>query len=272
MDTGFSVLISIHSGLSPIHFEEAMQSVLCQTRKANEIVLVQDGELGSPLLKIIDSFRSRLNINSVRLKKNLGLALALNQGLKKCSYDLIIRVDGDDICLPERFENQFNYMNDNPEIVAASSHVHEFNHDLTIRLGRRSVPINDKEILKYAKRRSPLNHPATIFRKNYVEKVNGYPSIRNGQDYALWSLLLVEGYKLGNQDIELVNMRTGSGLIKRRGYDYFKKEIELLKFQRSINFISNSEMILNLIFRGFVRIQFPWIRSFFYKIIRKLDK
>jgi amylovoran biosynthesis glycosyltransferase AmsE len=271
METGFSVLISIHKSLSPVYFQEAMQSVLDQSRPADEIILVEDGKLGRPLLEIIDLFKTKLNIVSLKLAKNLGLASALNLGLEKCSYDLIIRVDGDDICLPDRFEKQLNYMKDNPRIAAASCHVSEFNHDMTIKLGSRQVPITNKDILKYARRRSPLNHPATIFRKSFVEKVNGYPNIRNGQDYALWSLLLVKGYILGNQDLELVKMRTGSELLRKRGYEFFKKEIELLRFQRRINFISNFEMISGLFLRGFIRMQIPMIRSLFYKIIRKLD-
>ena len=67
-------------------------------------------------------------------------------------------------------------------------------------------------------------------------------------------------------------MRTGKELIRKRGIDFFKKEVELLRFQRSINFISTFNMFLNMIFRGFVRIQIPSFRSFLYKVIRRFDR
>ena len=69
METGFSVLISIHKSLSPVYFQEAMQSVLGQSRQADEIILVEDGKLGRPLLEIVDLFKTKLFRVSKETKK-----------------------------------------------------------------------------------------------------------------------------------------------------------------------------------------------------------
>ena len=56
----------------------------------------------------------------------MGLGKALEIGITECQYDLIARMDSDDICHPERFEKQINFMIDNPDVKVLGSWIAEF--------------------------------------------------------------------------------------------------------------------------------------------------
>ena len=102
-------------------------------------------------------------------------------------------------------------MLNNPHLAASSAWIEEFNEDLTESKGVRTTPLGDINIdNKYAKLRSPLNHIPAIIRKSIILKIGGYPNFKKGQDYALWSLVLVKGYKLRNIGKVLAKVRSSS--------------------------------------------------------------
>lgn len=252
------------------NFNEAFSSIWDQqTLKPSQIVLVKDGILSSELDGAIESWKSRLGdtLTVVSLPENLGLAKALNAGLKHCQYELVARMDTDDISLSRRFDSQVRFMGQNPEVVASSGFIKEFD-DLGRVLGLRKLPIQHSDIVKFAKRRSPLSHPAVIFRRDVVLAVGGYPLFRNAQDYALWSVLIVKGYKLANLPEVLVKMRTGNDMYNRRGYSYLKKEMELLKFQYKVGLLSATDFLFNLVSRTALRLSPNFVKKFLYRIAR----
>lgn len=262
-----SVLSSVYFKEKPEYLEACLQSLDEQMLKADEVVLVQDGPISPDLKAIIERFRESLNIISVPLDENVGLACALNEGLKHCTFDLVARMDTDDIALPVRFAKQVAFMQANSDIAASSGFIEEFN-DAGDVLSQRALPLEHDALVKFAKKRSPLSHPAVIFRKPAVLAVGGYPEFRNAQDYALWSLLIVKGYKLANLPDILVRMRTGSEMMGRRGYEFLKREVKLLKFQRSIGFLTLNELMFNLLARSVVRLSPLFIKRWLYKVAR----
>lgn len=262
-----SVLMSVYFKEKPEYLEACLQSLAEQTLKANEVVLVEDGPISSDLKAVIKRFHKSLNIVSVSLVENVGLACALNEGLKHCSHDLVARMDTDDIAIPNRIEKQVAFMQSNPDIAASSGFIEEFNDEGKVVL-QRTLPLEHDVLVKFAKKRSPLSHPAAIFRKQAVSAVGGYPEFRNAQDYALWSLLIVKGYKLANLPNILVNMRAGSEMMERRGYIHLKNEIQILKFMRFIGFLSIEEFITNLLARSVVRLSPLVIKRWLYRVAR----
>jgi glycosyltransferase involved in cell wall biosynthesis len=102
--------MSIYFKEKPEYLEACLRSLDEQELKANEVVLVEDGPISFDLKVVIDRFRKSLNIVSVPLRENVGLASALNEGLKHCSYELVARMDTDDVSLPNRFRLQVNFM------------------------------------------------------------------------------------------------------------------------------------------------------------------
>jgi glycosyltransferase involved in cell wall biosynthesis len=260
--------MSVYDQESPVNLVESLQSLSMQTFKADQIVLVEDGPISHKLKSVIDSYRKCLNIVSVRLPENVGLGAALNEGLKYCQYDLVARMDTDDIAFPTRFEKQVAFMCDHPEISASSAGVEEWNEDLTRKTGQRCLPTDPERLAKFAQTRSPLSHPVAIFRKSDILAVGGYPALRKAQDYGLWSLLITRGYKLSNLPDVLLKMRTGDGLLARRGWNYFKQEAKLIKYQRDIGFLSYHNYIRNLLLKGALRLSPAFLKRLAYQHAR----
>jgi glycosyltransferase involved in cell wall biosynthesis len=267
----FSVLMSVYCKDNPNYFTEAISSIHDeQILKPSQIVIVKDGILTDELNKIIEKWKGKLGniLDVIEVEKNIGLAAALNLGLKHCKYELIARMDADDISLPTRFQSQTAYFQNHPELSVISSWIDEVETDLSNSLGIRKIPEDNQQILDFAKTRNPINHPSAFFKKADVLAVGGYPIFARAQDYALWSLMLTRNYKFGNVPKVLLLMRTGAGLLNRRGFKYFNQERKILYFQKSIGFISSSEYLKNLMIRFLFRIQPNFIKALLYKNIK----
>lgn len=267
----FSVLISICDTTNPAFLKSSLISVARdQIILPTEIVVVIDGIITKEVDEVIQNIQHEYagSVILVRLSEKGGLANALNAGLQRCSCELVARMDDDDISLPERFLLQTRYMIENKHIAAASSQILEYDDTMSKALSIRSVPSSSSGIEKFATRRSPLNHPATIFRASIIRAVGGYPVLPTAQDYGLWSLLLKRGYKLGNLNEVLVHMRTGESFYNRRGFRYFRGEFALLQYQHRIGFISFLDYLLNISIRFISRIVPVGLRSISYSIVR----
>lgn len=259
-----SVLMSVYAKERPENLKECLASLDLQTLRAAEVVLVEDGPISSDLKAVIEEYRKLLNIRSIALRQNMGLAFALNRGLEQCGFDLVVRMDSDDIALPERFEIQAKFMMENPDLAASSGSVEEFDQ-FSGSTCLRVLPTFHDDLIVFARRRSPLSHPAAIIRRSVVLKVGGYPYLPNAQDYGLWALLIVRGYKIANVSKVLVRMRAGPEMLKRRGLRYFWGEVKLLRYQYKIGFISFFDLVVNSFVRFGLRISPLFLRRFLYK-------
>jgi len=263
----FSVLMSIYFKEKPENLEACLKSLMNQSRVADEVVIVEDGPISSDLKVVVENFRKSLNIKSVCLSKNMGLAYALNEGLLHCSYDLVARMDSDDICVDNRFEKQMLFMNSNPNISASSGCVDEFNDNEDVIVSRRVLPLNNDDLVEFSKKRSPLSHPAVIFRKKNIFLVGGYPDIYP-EDYILWVKLISKGYEIANLPDTLVKMRTGKDFISRRGWLFLKGEIKVYRYMYKIGFLNLFEFISASFLKSLVRLSPNLIKSFLYKRVR----
>ena len=123
----------------------------------------------------------------VQLEKNVGLGKALEIGINECSYDLIARMDSDDICHPERFEKQINFLKNNPDIKVLGSWIAEFETSPEKIESIRKVPANYEEIKEYAKTRCPLNHMTVVYWRDAVLDAGNYQTLMWNEDYYLWA-------------------------------------------------------------------------------------
>jgi len=263
----FSVLMSVYKKENAVYLDECLKSLMYQTKQSSEIVLVEDGEIGIDLTRVIDRYSQILPVKRVILKKNVGLAAALNAGLKCCTNEIVARMDTDDVCLPFRFERQLAYMLAHPEVSVSSAWIEEKDEQMSKFLFLKKLPSAHDDILRFSKKRNPISHPVSIFRKTAVMSVGAYPDIFP-EDYALWSLMIVKGYKFGNIPETLLYMRTGSNFMERRGFDFFKGEVNLLKYQKTIGFLTLSEFFISISIRAIVRLAPVKIRTLFYKFAR----
>ena len=267
----FSVLLSVHFAENSVYLRQALTSIWDeQTLKPDQIVLVKDGPLTPELEAEIARWLARLQdvMTVVALPRNVGLGAALNEGLEACEHELVARMDTDDVAFGERFARQVAFMNMNPEVVACSAALEEWDEKLETRLGCRRLPCEPDKLFRFAKCRSPLSHPLVFLRKSVVQAVGGYPPLRKAQDHALWSLLLSKGYALANLPEVLLKMRTGNELLERRGWDYFREEYKLIRYQRSIGFLSAMQYYANIFLRACLRLSPNSIKRLAYRLAR----
>jgi len=268
----FSVLLSVYHKENPLFLKQALESIWdTQTLKPSEIVIVKDGPLTDELNQVIDNFSETAPVKIVALEKNQGLGAALNKGLTHCQYDIVARMDSDDISKPIRFEKQMEFLYTNLEIDLVSASIYEFNGTIDHVISERRLPEFHSEIEKFAKKRCPVNHPVAVFKKSTVLKAGGYQPFPLFEDYYLWARMLITGAKFYNLQESLLYFRTNSDTFKRRGG--FKHAIDDIKLQiefKKIGFISYYEMIRNIGFRATVRLFPNYLRVLFYKkILRK---
>ena len=187
----YSVLMTVYKKDNPDFFSLALKSMIDQTYKPNEIVLVKDGPVTEKIQKVIDDYiNMEVPIVQVQLKKNVGLGLALNEGLKKIKNELIARMDSDDYSLPDRCEVQVKAFEKRPSLDIVGCPVKEFVGKINNIVGERKVPLSKKDIYKFAKKRDPFNHPTVMYRKSAIEAVGGYSNYRKNQDTDLWIKML----------------------------------------------------------------------------------
>lgn len=265
-----SVLLSVYYKENPKYLDESLRSILLdQTYNVEQVVLVRDGPLTNELDFVIDYWASKFDglLTIVSLNENHGLARALNEGLKYCKYDLVARMDTDDIALPERFEKQVYFMISNPDISVSSGCIEEWSQDFSLKISERRLPLDHNSILIFAKKRSPISHPAVIFRKSAVLAVGGYPTIYP-EDYPLWGTMLAQGYKFANLPDVLLKMRVGNALVERRGKEFLKGEIKVFKHLYSVGLINRYEFFRNVLVRSFVRLSPVLVKKILYKYFR----
>lgn len=266
----FSVLMSIYYKEKPEYFDRSLQSVWDeQIVKPDDIILVQDGKLTDDLDKVVAKWKKKIGniFTIVSLEQNVGLGDALNEGLKYCRYELIARMDTDDIALSERFEKQVKIF-ENSDIDICSSWVSEFNDDENDIVSYRKLPEYHNDIVRFSKKRNPINHPAVMYRKSKVEQAGGYKKMMWFEDYYLWSRMMLTGVRFYNIQEPLVSMRAGYGQLERRsGLKYAFNEIKFQKRLLGLGFINRFQFMYNSLVRFCVRV-LP--KNFIRRIYRAL--
>lgn len=266
----FSVLLSVYAGETPAFLELALASIWDdQLLKPEQIVLAVDGPLTPELDTVVTSWAAQLPdvMTIVRLEANRGLAAALNTALPACRNDLVARMDTNDVALPERFARQVAFMAANPDVAVSSGQVEEWDEEMTRPMGERRLPQTHVAILRMARSRNPINHPAAIYRKAAVLAAGGYPSLFP-EDYPLWCLMLMRGDRFANLNETLVRMRAGGAFLSRRGRPFLEGEMEILKLQRRIGMLSETQYWRNKLIRQALRRSPNWVRRGLYKYAR----
>jgi glycosyltransferase involved in cell wall biosynthesis len=266
MRSGFSVLMSVYAAERPEFLSESLQSIADSDDLPAEVVLVEDGPIGEPLLDVVDSFRSKLPIRSLRLERNAGLPAALNIGLQHAQHEFVARFDTDDVCAPTRFGRQMLFLEEHPQVAAVGGWVEEFDTHSRSTLSLRSPPILHEQLVRYARLRSPLNHPAVMFRKSAVLAVGSYQSDKYFEDYSLWVRLILAGHQIANIPHVLVRMRAGRSQVeRRRGLTYVRHELAFVRKLCRLGFLSQLEALRYVLLRTPFRLMPGGVLNFVYQ-------
>lgn len=214
-----SVLMSLFSKESIGFFEKAMVSIWDdQIRKPDEIVLVLDGPLTDKLNNSVERWKDKLKdvLIVVPLVKNVGLARALNEGIRYCKGDYIARMDTDDISLPNRFFDQEGYLLKNPDTALLGGAMIEFN-DEDGEISSRVMPIEYEAIKSALCKTNPFVHPSVMISKRVFEKGLFYdPKYRRNQDLEFWFRIIAAGFKVANVSQVIIKFRKNPHLYKKR--------------------------------------------------------
>ena len=269
----YSVLMSVYHKEKPEYLKLSIESIQAQTLSTNDFVLVCDGPLNEQLDSVIATKQQEMgeSLNVVRLAKNGGLGNALNAGINHCKNELVARMDSDDVAYPDRCEKQIAVFNIHSEVSICSGIVEEFTTDPNTVDTRRVPPETNAEIVEFAKKRNPFNHPCVMYKKSSVEAVGSYQDFYLLEDYYLWLRMLMAGYQGYNIQEPLLHMRAGSDMyLRRAGWKYAKTQTKLFKFMKQQGFIGNGQYIKSCVIRSGSALAPNWLRKFmFEKVLRK---
>ena len=218
-----SVLMSVYKSEKGEYLDRSLQSVWDdQTRKPEQIVLIEDGAIPVELELIIDSFQLRVNASGVgqmvvvKLPANGGLTKALNAGIKHVTGDLIARMDSDDISAPQRFELQEKFFRENLEIDILGGSMQEFDDEHEC-LNVRHYPLTHEDACKYIVKACPLAHPAVMMRRRIFDEGLHYDErYRMSQDIKLWYDAILAGYRMANLQEIVLFFRQQGDVFRRR--------------------------------------------------------
>ena len=227
----YSVLMSVYYKEKPEWLAYSIESMLNQTVKPNEFVLVEDGPLTEELDKVIDEFvkKNPKLFKIVKIKENGGLGPALQLGVTECSNEFIARMDSDDYSKPDRIEKQFKIFEEHPELGLVGTNVEEFEDNIDNVNCHVILPEKHDDIYKFSKTRCPFRHPSLLYKKSAVLKAGNYRKFYLCEDYDIYVRMLQTGCLCYNIQEPLVYMRIGKDFYKRRGGFKYMKTI--LKFK-----------------------------------------
>ena len=185
----YSVLMSVYFKDDADNLRLAIDSMLNQTVKPEQYVVVEDGKLTSELNTVIDEYENQYPelFTIVKIAQNKGLANALNEGIKVCRNELVARMDADDISLPERCEKELECFELYPDLDICGCQIDEFYDDVRNIRTSRVVPTNFNDIKKFMRKRQPFNHPTVIYKKEKVIEYGGYSLLKRKEDFDLFS-------------------------------------------------------------------------------------
>ena len=271
----YSVLISVYCKEKAEYLIECLESMVHQTVEPSEIVIVKDGKLTVELEDVLTEYKTKYQrlFKFVCLEKNVGLGLALAEGIKNCSYELIARMDSDDISIPNRCELQLREFAQDPLLDVCGGYIKEFCDSKEGVVSIRKVPLVDSEIKEYQKRRDAVNHVTVMFKKSKVLEAGNYQHALLMEDSLLWTNMILHGATFKNIADYLVYVRTGADMFKRRGgLKYFKKYKNGRKIILQTGYISKWDYYYTLLVQLIFSILPNSVREFVYEKLLRSNK
>lgn len=273
----FSVITSVYKNDKQEFVKVALDSMLVnQSVKPTEIVLVQDGPVPDKLSELLSEYENRYPgvMHIFRLEKNGGLGNALKIGVDNAKYDIIARMDSDDICLPDRFEKQLAYLTTHPDCDIVGGQITEFIDMPSNIVGKREVPCDNEGIYQYMRNRCALNHPTVMFKKKSLQDAGNYQDWFWNEDYYMWVRMMERGCVFANLPDVLVNMRSGLDQYGRRGgKKYFNSEIGIKKLMLEKGMITRKEYVVNYILRFIIQLMLPnSVRGWVFRTFARKNK
>ena len=202
-----SVIMSVYDGHK--YLGQTIESVLGQTYRYFEFIIIDDGSSDGSL-DIIQSYKEKdSRIILIQNETNIGLALSLNKGIQIAQGKYLARMDADDICLPDRFKMQVEFLEQNPGIWILGCNVfHIDEQGEIIKEGKYATDSNDLRWNMLFGKSGVICHPCVMMVAEKIRESGLYDDVRSSQDLELFSrFILLDPLPLFNLQIPLVKCR-----------------------------------------------------------------
>lgn len=193
MKPDMSVIMSVYNGEE--YLAEAIESVRNQTFTSWELIVINDCSKDSTA-EILAGFaakdeRIKVHTNEV----NLRLPSSLNKAISFCEGKYIARMDADDICLPDRLEKQYKFMEENPDVALSSCRFMTVKNGVYASggAGGRCDFAALRAMLLVA---NPILHPGVIARAEVMKRFNYDPTHTCTEDLELWTRMAMQNCKM----------------------------------------------------------------------------
>jgi glycosyltransferase involved in cell wall biosynthesis len=226
-----SVAMPVYDGVSVPFFDEAAQSVLGQTFRDFEFLILLDGVKREDLKSAIEAVAAKdSRVRLLHHHENSGISRSLNTLLAAAKGELIARMDADDVSLPERFAKQVEYLDAHPEVQILGTWAHEIDPSGQ-RIFFKQLPVEHDAIVRFMVKRDPFIHPTVMIRKRLFDELGDY-SLNPDDDYIedteLWARALGRGYRGHNLEEPLYLFRVSPETYgHRRGFRRALQEARL---------------------------------------------
>ena len=263
----FTVLLPLYQRSDlQLNLPKVLFSIYNNTVVPDDLIILIDGQLTSNFYSLIKLEQKKYNFKILKSKK-VGLANILNKGIEKVKTCWVSRMDGDDLCELDRFENSKKFMNFDYDLFGGQ--IRELDCRLKYSL-LKEVPCSHENIVKSIKYRNPFNHMTVFYKTAFVKKIGGYPDLYLKEDYALWCKFIYHGAKVANMNKIVVTAKTDGMHARRGGIKYIFSEIKLQKILLSCNltniFISLFVCLLRIMIHALPnKIKFLFYNNFLRK-------
>lgn len=188
MNPKISVILSVYNGEK--YIREAVESVLKQTFHDFEFIIIDDGSTDKTP-EILNSF-SDLRIVRIKNEKNIKLIKSLNKGIEISHGEFLARMDADDICMPERFEKQVNFLKKNPDVGVLGTAVNIIDEKGRV-ISTLTQPLSHEGILWKMFFECAIIHPTVMARQELIKNAGGYDiNFPHIEDTELWMRIILK--------------------------------------------------------------------------------
>lgn len=197
------------------HLRLAIESILNQTWRNLNLIIILDDPCNDLLKSVIDSYaESDARVVVYVNEKNMGCPYSKDRGIRLADTEYVAIMDADDVARDQRLERQLHkIVNEGLDIVAGCVRVVDDNGEPMYRMDR--LPLRHDDIVKKMKVNNCMPHPTWMMRKNIYIKLGGYADMQGCEDYDFLIRAIREGYRLGMVGEVLLDYRLSPKSVSR---------------------------------------------------------
>ncbi len=214
-----SVIIPYYKKIS--HINNAIDSVLNQTFKDFEIILIYDDENLEDLVEIEKKYKSNNKIKIFKNNKNCGAGLSRNIGIKYSSGEIVAFIDSDDYWLPQKLEYQLSFMKKNNHKFIICNYKKNISEKKSLEIINNKSKITYNDLLKSC----DIGLSTVLLKKNIIDE-NLFPSTKTKEDFIAWLKITKNNTHVFNLNMTLVEWNQVKGSLSS---NFFQKMFDGFK-------------------------------------------